>query len=133
MMARTCENSDGYGGRVAPAFRQCEDGTWLCHPPEYPLLVCVLTSGPTYKISAGGKEYQFELPKFCGLCEVNRDGSDRQSPWPKVVWNAVVAWQRQGKRMDGNRCVWELKPEPDPTKGWTHVGGNNYVRDSEAE
>lgn len=66
--------------------------------------------GPFYKITAGGKEYNFELPSYCGLVPINKDLSERTSPMPRAFWNAVNKWQEQGERMKDGECIWEFGP-----------------------
>lgn len=63
-----------------------------------------------YFIDVGGKRFRFEYHRYCGPMPVNRDGEVRISPVPKAFWEAVTVWCKQGKRLDGDVCVW--KPEP---------------------
>lgn len=71
-------------------------------------IVCY--GGPVYEIEVRGRLWLFEAPYSCGLVPLNKDGSPRQSPWPGFVWDAVQLWEDQGKRIDGDRCVWTDDP-----------------------
>jgi len=79
-------------------------------PQQYrrkqPDTVHVSTGGAVYEIRVGTRTYCFQIPGGCGICEMNNDGSGRKTPWPKAVWDAVDLWEKQGRRMNGNRCLW---------------------------
>jgi hypothetical protein len=81
--------------------------------------------GPTYAIEVAGKVWRFELPPYCSLVIIGKRGDPvRTEPGPRhPFWRAVELWVEQGKRMDGDRCVWVEKPTPKVR----HVGGGNYL------
>ena len=61
-------------------YFELSDGTWG-----------VLCSGDIKSVTVDGKTYDYEIPYGCGLMTLNQDGSQRLSPWPKKVWDAVNA------------------------------------------
>ena len=63
---------------------------------------------PFRLIYVAGKWYQFEMHSYCGPVPINRDFSTRLTDWPRVVWDAVMLWIDQGRRVDENEgCIWE--------------------------
>jgi hypothetical protein len=75
-------------------------------------VLCV--GGPTLTIEVAGKAWRFELPPYCSLVIIGKRGDPvRTEPGPRhPFWRAVELWVEQGKRLDGNRCVWVEKPKP---------------------
>ncbi len=75
--------------------------------------VLLNVSGPTRIIHAAGIDYLFEYHEYLGpLMEGKRGQSinlpcSRRSPF----WDALYWWLKQGRRMDGNRCIfeWQMK------------------------
>lgn len=70
-------------------------------------------SGPTRIIRAGDTDYLFEFHEYLGPTMVGKRGNALQLLPPKrsPFWDALYWWLKQGKRMDGNRCVfeWEMQ------------------------
>lgn len=71
--------------------------------------VLLNVAGPTRIIHAAGKDYLFEYHDYMGpLMEGKRGQSinlprSRRSPF----WDALHWWLKQGRRMEGNRCIFE--------------------------
>jgi hypothetical protein len=61
----------------------------------------------TAVIEVNGRDYYFEWSDRFGPRAVNKDGSERKREWTKTVWDCVQAWCDQGKRLDGDRCVYD--------------------------
>ena len=85
------------------------------------------TSGPTRIIESGGQTFYFTFHEYCGPMMENKHGRELQSMPPKrsPFWDALHFWLKQGKRMNGNRCVFDL--EMKLVHIMAHVGGRNYV------
>lgn len=62
--------------------------------------------GTQRTIIVRGKRYYLEFHRWFGPLALNKDGSDRKTEWPNYVWSAVQKWIDQGKRMDGDICLW---------------------------
>ncbi len=66
---------------------------------------CLCLAGPTISIVVDGKEYLFEIHRYHGPLPLNKDGSCRQSDWPRKVWDAVQDWIDRGEPVDDEgRC-----------------------------
>ncbi len=67
----------------------------------------ITPAGPFYKIRVGNRTHHFELPPYCGLGVVNRDGDPLKTEPPKALYAAVDRWQAAGKVVDdAGYCVW---------------------------
>ena len=97
----------GHVGRTGAGF--CVD-TWGVGP---------------FLIEAGGKTFRFEDSDRFGPALCKQNGDLLANPYPperSPFWKAHTAWVRQGRRLDGNQCVYEpLRP----TKV-RHMGGRHY-------
>ncbi len=54
-------------------------------------VIHISQGGPTDSIQVGGATYYYEHHPYCGICPCNKNGTERVSPWPKRVWDAVQA------------------------------------------
>ena len=83
-------------------------------------------SGPTRIIHAAGKDYLFEFHDYLGPMMLGKLGEPVQSFPPKrsPFWDALHWWLQQGRRMDGDRCVfdWEMQL----VQITKHIGGRHY-------
>ena len=72
-------------------------------------------SGPFTITDETGKEWFFEDSDRFGPCIVSKrthDPLDSQPGQRSKFWRAHRIWSRQGRRLDGDRCIWT---EPKPT------------------
>lgn len=69
--------------------------------------------GP-FEIEAGGKMFRFEDSDRFGPSLVNKRGDTLSNPYPpegSPFWRAHFAWVKQGRRVDGIRCIYTpLRP-----------------------
>ena len=65
--------------------------------------------GQDFRITVGGKTYRFEDSDRFGpsLTTANGDIAKRQPSEHHPFWGAYEAWRKQGRRMDGQSCIWE--------------------------
>lgn len=86
-------------------------------------IIHISCGDPTvYRISAGGKIYNFEWHRYCGPIAVRKDGSECVNQ-PEAFLHAASQWNAQGRKIDGDLCVWHEDPEM-ITK---HIGGRHHV------
>src|SRR3990167_6323421 len=100
-------------------YFQLEDGTTG---------ILTVHESPIYSIIVSGKPYRFAMHEQLGPCPVNKDGTDRQTRYPKKFWEAVTWWYHQGHRVKDGFCIWDT-PE-DEMKDFVHVVGRQYVHKS---
>jgi hypothetical protein len=84
-------------------------------------VVCILTGGPTLKISVKGKVYSFEDHPYCGPVVLTRRG-DPASVQPMAFLKAASLWYAQGKRVEGGLCRWDHEPK----EILKHLGGRHW-------
>jgi hypothetical protein len=66
--------------------------------------------GPDRQITdATGKVWSFEDHPRCGPIVLNKRGDpdDKQPGQRSPFWHAWGCWNDQGKRLEGERCVWD--------------------------
>lgn len=65
-------------------------------------------AGP-FLIDVNGKQYRFEDSDRFGPYFVGKRGQilDRQPGDRHPFWEAHDAWRRQGRRLDGDLCIWK--------------------------
>jgi len=70
-------------------------------------------AGP-FEIDVDGKVYRFEDSDRFGPSLVNKRGDTLRNPYPpehSPFWRAHLAWVKQGRRVDGIRCIYApLRP-----------------------
>ena len=75
--------------------------------------VLLNVAGPTRIIHAAGKDYLFEFHEYLGPMMLGKRGQliDSFPPKQSPFWDALHWWLKQGRRMDGNRCIfeWQMK------------------------
>jgi hypothetical protein len=85
---------------------------------------CILTvAGPTYKMSVGGKIFDFEWHSYCGPIALNKCGDPLRNQ-PNAFLEAASLWGQQGKRVDEKTglCIWFAAAHPITQ----HIGGRHY-------
>lgn len=78
-------------------------------------VVCVMTSGPTFKILVAGRLVSFEWHPQCGPTVLNKygDPANKQPVTRDPFWRAVRLWDKQGRKMyDSGICIW-VEPPPE--------------------
>lgn len=62
----------------------------------------ILNVADDHTIEVDGKSYHYDDNYFGGIMPCNKDGSERISPWPRKVWEAV--WEAAAaKECDGGK------------------------------
>ena len=82
-------------------------------------------AGP-FVLEHNGKAWRFEDSDRFGPVWIRKDGvpSERQPTERSPFWRPYYAWRDQGRRVDGDRCVFELHP-PRPHK--VRMMGRHYL------
>lgn len=84
------EHHEGYGFRIPNGF--------------------VDIGGSQREIVVNNTTYYMEFHHYCGPMRLTKSGMSHQKDFPRHVWSAIQNWIDQGKRMDGDVCVWEARP-----------------------
>lgn len=82
-------------------------------------------SGP-FVINAGGVDYKFEDSDRFGPALVSEIGDILEDPYPPEkceFWRAHSIWIRQGRRVEGEKCIWN-EPKPLIIR---HTGGRHWA------
>ncbi|PWB94636.1 hypothetical protein [Methylosinus sporium] len=84
-------------------------------------------TGP-FVICVGGKAFRFEDSDRFGpyLVSARGDVLDKQPSERSPFWRAHRIWARQGRRLEGEVCIWD---EPKPTKVVKISGRRAFVVD----
>ena len=67
----------------------------------------ISVGGPILRIMCGRREVAFEMHNYFGPTPVNKRTHEALTREPAGFWDAVEAWVRGGKVVDGDRCVVE--------------------------
>lgn len=87
-------------------------------------IACILLGGPVLTIAVDGVDYRFEMHPYFGPMPVTKRDRERRLGSRHRFWVAVTAWDRQGKKVSGERCEWQEPPSP--LDGMVHLGGKHY-------
>jgi hypothetical protein len=82
-------------------------------------------AGP-FTIHAASKAFRFKDSDRFGPYLLNRRGDilDKQPREGSPFWRAHRIWVRQGRRLEGDACIWD---EPKPTKVVKIAGRTSFV------
>lgn len=83
---------------------------------------CLDAGGPMFKISVGGRVFEFELNQFAGPNVLDSKGRPFEDQ-PTGFLLAASLWIQQGKRMEGGLCRWDHEPVPIKR----HLGGKHWL------
>lgn len=87
-------------------------------------LALMLVGGPMFKISVGGKIYEFEMHPYCGPTLLNRRGDPLPlDKHPKDFLEAASLWAQQGQKTEDGLCVYYHEPK----EILKHLGGRHYL------
>ena len=91
------------------------------------VFACILTGGSIQRIVAFGTPYLFEWHPYCGPVDLNEDYSEKkeQPSAESPFWEAVTYWDQQGRRMNGEWCIWDIAPPP--REKLKHLGGKHWL------
>lgn len=73
-------------------------------------------AGPFWIRADDGKLYRFGDSDRFGPYLATKHGDPVKNPYPRErhpFWRAHRIWKRQGRRLDGDKCIWD---EPKPQK-----------------
>lgn len=84
----------------------------------------MLVGGDMYKISVGGKVYEFEMHHYCGPTLLTRKGDPIPlDEHPRAFLEAASLWAQQGRKVENGLCVWYHEPK----ETLKHLGGKHYL------
>lgn len=69
----------------------------------------ITLGGTQREIVVNGITYYLEMHHYCDPMRLTKSGMSHQKDFPQHVIDAVQLWIDQGKRIDGNVCVWEAE------------------------
>ena len=73
-------------------------------------MIHISMAGPFQKIiDATGKEWFFEMHKYCGPFQLKKNGDprSRQPNEGSVFWVIVSQWAQQGQKVKDGYCVYD--------------------------
>ena len=81
------EHHEGYGMRIPNGF--------------------IDFGGSQRELVVNGITYYMEFHRYHGPIRLTKSGCGHQQDFPSHVWDVIQKWIDQGKRMDGDLCVWD--------------------------
>jgi hypothetical protein len=72
-------------------------------------IIHISYGGSVQTIEAGGREWRFEMHPYCGPVIVHKRTEEilKNQPGPRSpFWDAVEAWDKQGRQVKDGRCVY---------------------------
>jgi len=58
--------------------------------------------GPIHYVEHRGRKHYFEFHSYLGPMPCTKDGDDRKTPSPEVVWDAICEQYKEWKAADAN-------------------------------